>query len=158
MYPEADWDNWDTIRDMILRDRALNNNLLTWTEMNVFGKSGIGNESVYNSGYALSKYLALKYGPSSLKNIMISLSKPFNYSINKAMKQATGVDGRKIYKDFVSVLNARYETLSKSVSNNIKKGKVVEEDGTSNLFPIWYLSAGMGMAKFCLISQTAPTR
>ena len=137
MYPEADWDNWDTIRDMILRDRALNNNLLTWTEMNVFGKSGIGNESVYNSGYALSKYLALKYGPSSLKNIMISLSKPFNYSINKAMKQATGVDGRKIYKDFVSVLNARYETLSKSVSNNIKKGKVVEEDGTSNLFPIW---------------------
>ena len=48
MYPEADWDNWDSIRDMILREQVINNNMLTWNELNTFGKSGIGNESVYN--------------------------------------------------------------------------------------------------------------
>ena len=52
MYPDADWDNWDSIRDMILRDRTLNNKNLNWSEINSFGKSGIGNESVYNTGYA----------------------------------------------------------------------------------------------------------
>jgi len=137
MYPGADWDNWDSIRDMILRDRTLNNNLLTWTEMNVFGKSGIGNESVYNSGYALSKYLAVKHGPSALKNIMTSLSKPFNSSINKAIKEAIGIEGREVYDDFISVLNIRYDSLSNSVLNNIKKGTIIEENGTSNLFPAW---------------------
>ena len=137
MYPGADWDNWDSIRDMILRDRTLNNNLLTWTEMNVFGKSGIGNESVYNSGYALSKYLAVKHGPSALKNIMASLSKPFNSSIDKAIKEAIGIEGREVYDDFISVLNIRYDSLSNSVLNNIKKGTIIEENGTSNLFPAW---------------------
>ena len=137
MYPGADWDNWDSIRDMILRDRTLNNNLLTWTEMNVFGKSGIGNESVYNSGYALSKYLAVKHGPSALKNIMASLSKPFNSSIDKAIKEAIGIEGREVYDDFISVLNIRYDSLSNSVLNNIKKGTIIEQNGTSNLFPAW---------------------
>ena len=137
MYPGADWDNWDSIRDMILRDRTLNNNLLTWTEMNVFGKSGIGNESVYNSGYALSKYLAVKHGPSALKNIMASLSKPFNSSIDKAIKEAIGIEGREVYDDFISVLNIRYDSLSNSILNNIKKGTIIEENGTSNLFPAW---------------------
>ena len=137
MYPGADWDNWDSIRDMILRDRTLNNNLLTWTEMNVFGKSGIGNESVYNSGYALSKYLAVKHGPSALENIMASLSKPFNSSIDKAIKEAIGIEGREVYDDFISVLNIRYDSLSNSVLNNIKKGTIIEQNGTSNLFPAW---------------------
>ena len=37
MYDDADWDHWDTHRDMILRDRSINNNLLTFDEMNTFG-------------------------------------------------------------------------------------------------------------------------
>ena len=41
MYPDADWDNWDTIRDMILRDQILNGNSLSWQEINTFGKRGI---------------------------------------------------------------------------------------------------------------------
>ena len=47
MYDNADWDSWDTHRDMILRDRFLNNSVLTIDEMNTFGKTGIGNESIY---------------------------------------------------------------------------------------------------------------
>jgi len=137
MYPGADWDNWDTIRDMILRDRILNNKMLTWREMNTFGKSGIGNESVYNAGFALSRYLSVKYGPESLEKIMVSLSKPFNYSINKGVKDATGKNGKRVYQEFVTVLNSRYKTLTKSVMENEVKGEIILENGTTNLFPTW---------------------
>ena len=137
MYPGADWDNWDSIRDMILRDRILNNNMLSWRQMNTFGKSGIGNESVYNAGFALARYLAVKYGPESLEKIMTSLSKPMNYSINRGIKDATGNEGKSVYNDFVTVLNTRYETLTKSVLLHERKGKVIHDKGTANLFPVW---------------------
>ena len=57
MYDGADWDHWDTHRDMILRDRAIHDNLLSFTEMNTFGKKGIGNESTYNAGFDLTRYI-----------------------------------------------------------------------------------------------------
>ena len=137
MYPGADWDNWDSVRDMILRDRILNDNMLSWREMNTFGKSGIGNESVYNAGFALSRYLSVKYGPESLMKIMASLRKPMNYSINKGMKDGTGIDGKQVYDEFVTVLETRYETLALSVLENEVKGQIIQEKGTANLFPIW---------------------
>ena len=137
MYPGADWDNWDSIRDMILRDRIMTNNMLSWREMNTFGKSGIGNESVYNAGFALSKYLAVKYKPEILKEIMISLSKPFNYSINNAIKDATGKNGEQVFSDFLSVLETRYNELSSTIVKNSYNGRIIENKGTSNLFPVW---------------------
>ena len=127
MYPGADWDNWDSIRDMILRDRTLNNNLLTWTEMNVFGKSGIGNESVYNTGYAFTRYIAVKYGHDTFKKILSSLSKPFNYSVSKAIKDATAKDGKAIFNDLkfnkknikIITFNSLTTELCKKYNSNI---------------------------------------
>ncbi len=137
MYDGASWDNWDTTRDMILRDRVLNGRLLSWAEMNTFGKSGIGNESVYNAGYAFCRYMAVKYGPESLKIIMEALSSPINGFVNKAVKKGTGVDGPKLYKQFKSVLQKRYEILTKDIGENELRGKIIEENGTANLFPKW---------------------
>ena len=137
MYSGADWDHWDTTRDMILRDQVLYGKVLSWNEINTFGKSGIGNESVYNSGFAFSKYIASKYSEKSFRKIMHSLSSPFNYSIRKAIKDATGMDGKKLYKDYVSLLQQRYRTLtppSRIYDQNIR---FVEDKGTANLYPKW---------------------
>jgi hypothetical protein len=71
MYDGADWDHWDTHRDMILRDRSINNKLLTFDQMNTFGKKGIGNESTYNAGFALTRYISYKFGSATLKKIML---------------------------------------------------------------------------------------
>ncbi|MBE59795.1 MAG: hypothetical protein CMG40_00825, partial [Candidatus Marinimicrobia bacterium] len=98
---------------------------------------GIGNESVYNAGFALSKYLSVKYGSESLKKIMASLSKPMNYSINKGMKYGTGKEGKKVYDEFVTVLETRYETLTQSVLENEVKGRIIQDNGSANLFPTW---------------------
>ena len=137
MYSGADWDNWDSIRDMILRERVINNNMLSWDELNTFGKSGIGNESVYNTGYAFSKYLVITYSSEILEKIMKYLSKPRNFSINKAIKSATGKNGEEVYKEFFKVLKKRYETLAKSVLLNEKNGEIIIDEGTANLHPIW---------------------
>ena len=137
MYPNADWDNWDSIRDMILREQVINNNMLSWSELNTFGKSGIGNESVYNTGYAFSKYLAITYKPEVLSKIMKFLGKPGNYSINKAIKSATGKSGKEVYNDFSNILLKRYETLSESILLNKKNGHTIIDEGSANLHPTW---------------------
>ena len=137
MYPGADWDNWDSIRDMILRDQVINNNMLSWNELNTFGKSGIGNESVYNTGYAFSKYLVVTYSSDILLKIMQYLSKPGNFSVNKALKSVTGKTGREVYKDFSEVLIKRYETLAVPLTKNINNNKIIIDEGSANLHPAW---------------------
>ena len=137
MYPGADWDNWDTIRDMILRERIINNNMLSWDELNTFGKRGIGNESVYNAGFAFSKYLAAKYSVDIFKKLMFNLSKPTNYSINKAIKNATGRSGEDVYSDFIEVLEKRYNTLIDTVRASKVNGLIIEDEGSANLYPTW---------------------
>jgi hypothetical protein len=137
MFEGADWDHWDSHRDMILRDRTLNDNLLTFTEMNTFGKKGIGNESTYNAGFAFCKYIAEKYGAESLKHIMVELSNPFQFSISKAIEKATGVNGRQLYKDFKFSLEKEYNDLIKFVRSNEVKGEILISNGTANLHPKW---------------------
>ena len=128
MYDGADYDNWDTHRDMILRDRVIHNKLLSFTEMNTFGKSGIGNESTYNAGYALCRYIAVKYGPEKLKMIMDELSNPFQMSINIAIRNATGIGGKELYNDFKLVLEERYDLLTTSVRENEFNGNILISD------------------------------
>ncbi len=53
---------WDSHRDMILRSATLENKLLTYNRMGVYGKNGLGNEMVYNQGYSLTKYMKKKHG------------------------------------------------------------------------------------------------
>ena len=54
---------------MLLRDRVLNNKMYTFNQMGSFGKCGMGNELVYNSGFSLVTYIAENYGESTLKDI-----------------------------------------------------------------------------------------
>jgi len=137
MYQGATFDSWDTHRDMILRDHTINNTLLSFNEMNTFGKKGIGNESTYNSGYALSLYIASKYGESKLKEIARELSRVRSYSIDGTIKRVLGVTGKQLYKDFKATLEKRYEILLDQVSEASVEGKILVHDGTTNLYPKW---------------------
>ena len=114
MYPDADFDFWDSHRDMIVRDRVLNNNLLSFDAMNTFGKRGIGNESTYNQGFLFSQWLSENYGMDVLKKITLSLSNPINYSINHAMRNATGKYGSELFQEWAGEIFLDYtiRTLS----------------------------------------------
>ena len=137
MYDNADWDTWDTHRDMIFRDRYLNDNLLTLAEMNTFGKTGIGNESTYNAGYAFCSFIAENYGSGSLKKIMDELSNPFSFSVFSAIENSIGISAEKLYHDFKNELKKKYSNTSKRIAKNERKGKNLISEGTANLFPVW---------------------
>jgi hypothetical protein len=137
MYQGADWDNWDTHRDMLLRDRVLHGKLLTLTEMNTFGKRGIGNESTYNAGYALTRYIAVKYGPEKLRALLQELSRPLRISVTKAMEKSIGLPGEQLYADFKATLEERYRFLTGTIRGSEVEGRILVADGTANLHPVW---------------------
>ena len=138
MYDDADWDTWDSHRDMILRDRVINNNMLTFNEMNTFGKKGIGNESTYNSGFALSTYIANEYGSAALSDIMGELSSPLQFSINKAIFNVIGRSGDDIYLDFKNSIEAKYNTLVNPIKVMPVQGTRLQSEGTTNIHPKWH--------------------
>lgn len=137
MYHGANWDNWDSHRDMLLRDRILNANMLTFTEINTFGKCGIGNESVYNIGYAFVNYIADLYGSDVLNDIITELSKPFNYSIDKIIEDVTGTRGKDLYSQFIDELSEKYNSRTINLNTNLDNVKVLVDNGTTNLYPNW---------------------
>ena len=137
MYPGANFDFWDSHRDMIVRERILNGNLLSFDAMNSFGKRGIGNESAYNQGFLFSGWLVNKFGKDILKKITQSLSKPYNYSINFAIKEVTGERGDVLYNLWKEELEKYYKENTKIIIDNELKGKVLIEGNTTNLHPVW---------------------
>ncbi len=136
-FKDSDYDIWDTHRDMILRDRTMHNNLLSFPAMCTFGKTGIGNESVYNSGFALTRYIAVKYGPDKIRELMTELAKPAEFSFSDAVHKVLGMSADDLYDQFVLTLKQRYNVLTETVRNNPRSGQIILKEGTTNLYPVW---------------------
>jgi len=137
MYGDADWDTWDSHRDMILRDQALNENLLSFEEIKTFGKCGIGNESIYNTGYAFVNYIAEKFGEETLRSLMNELSNPFQYSIDKVIEKVTGIGGKKLFEQYSTELLEKYQKSTESIIEDDNYIKIIQDNGTTNLYPKW---------------------
>ncbi|MBI65250.1 MAG: hypothetical protein CMG64_03035 [Candidatus Marinimicrobia bacterium] len=135
-YDEIFFDYWDSIRDMLLRDKFYYNSLLTMDEMNFFGKCGIDNELVYNQGYSLVEFIVDQYGEESLKEISESLSNPFNYSVSYAIKDVIGIDSYQLYEQWKAFTNEDYALKIKNI-RDLNNYKIIESEGTSNINPIW---------------------
>lgn len=132
---EFNYDNWDTHRDMILRSYALKNKMLTWNQMGVFDKTSLGNESVYNSGFALVRYLSQKYGEDKLRLINNKLGKLTNFTIDAAFKDVLGKDGNEIYNEWSSFLKSDYKKRVADVEANQVAGEMIVKDGFGNFYP-----------------------
>lgn len=135
MRKEFNYDNWDSHRDMILRSYALDNKMLTWNEMGVFGKTSLGNESVYNSGFALTKYIAQKYGEDKLGKITKALGNFWNFTVDAAFEDVLGKDGNEIYDEWSSFLKSDYKKRSEKVLSNLVTGNEIAKNGFGNFYP-----------------------
>jgi len=148
MRKEFNYDNWDTHRDMILRCYALDGNMLTWNQMGVFGKSSLGNESVYNSGFALTRYMSQKYGEEKLREITYKLGKLTNFTVDAAIRDVLKIDGKQLYNEWKDFLVGDYSARIKKVKDNLSTGEIIVQEGTGNVYPkfspdgkkIYYLS------------------
>ncbi len=137
MRKDFGYDDWDTHRDMILRTYVLNNKMLTWNEMGVFDKNSLGNESVYNSGFALTRYISQKYGEEKLREITRNLSRFTTFTIDKAIKDAIGISGDRLYDEWKAFLKADYSKRMEKVLQNKVEGKIIESEGIGNFHPVF---------------------
>ncbi len=137
MYKEAKFDFWDSHRDMILRDKSMHNEVFSLADMNTFGKKGFGNECTYDHGFAFVEYLVNRFGEDVLHRISQSLKKPYNYSIRKALKDATGRDGLLLHSDWEEQMYQNYSQELATVSGHEVKGFILESEGTTNVHPVW---------------------
>ena len=131
------FDFWDSHRDMILRDRALHLELLTLPEMNTFGKGGIGNESVYNTGFAFTHFLVEQFGETVLEKISLEASKITAISFENAMERAVGLDCWRLFENWNNGISSRYFEQTADIQDNQTRGTIIENEGNSNFYPFW---------------------
>ncbi|RKY88116.1 biopolymer transporter Tol, partial [candidate division KSB1 bacterium] len=131
------YDYWDSHRDMILRVRALNNNLLSLKEIDVFGKGSIGNESTYNQGFSLVKYIAETYGKDALKKLSKELSRFFAITMDKPVRNVLGMSMMELYREWKEKILSEYKENTGIIRKNLIEGEIIEKKGISNLFPRW---------------------
>ncbi len=129
------YDSWDAVRDMILRMYALDDNMLTWNEMSVFGKTSLGNESSYNAGFAFVRYICDRYGDSTLEQISRNLSSLTELTIDGAIQRATGIDGRQLYDEWRAHLRSEYASRVAGIRESLAAGDVIANVGFGNFYP-----------------------
>ncbi|OGU74471.1 MAG: biopolymer transporter Tol [Ignavibacteria bacterium RBG_16_34_14] len=137
MRKEFDYDQWDSHRDMILRSYALDGNMLSWNQMGVFGKTSLGNESVYNSGFALTRYIAQKYGEKKLAEISKALGNFWNFTIDAAFEDAIGKDGNEIYSEWKDFVTKSYFERTTELRTNLITGDTLAKEGFGNFYPVF---------------------
>src|SRR5690606_2487936 len=100
-----DYDRWDTHRDMLLRTRVLAGEELSLAQMGGFySHSSLLRESVYNHGFACTRYLANTYGEDVLRKVSAALGKWKNWNVERAIRDATGKPAGDVYADWMSTL------------------------------------------------------
>ena len=130
------YDYWDSQRDMILRSYVLDNDMLSWNEMGQFSSiTSLKAESIYNSGFALVRYISKFYGENKLRAITENLGDLINFSVDKAIKKATGKDGSELYEEWKTYLRNDFNEKIKGVKENIIEGEIIEKKGFANYFP-----------------------
>ncbi len=132
---ELEYDAWDAHRDMILRMYALDNDMLSWNEMSVFGKTSLGNESSYNAGFAFVRYIGQKYGDDKLLEISKNLSSLTAVTIDKAIGDAVGINGGDLYNEWRDFLRKDYAARTQGISANRVEGKIFGSTGFGNFYP-----------------------
>ncbi|MGD8306615.1 MAG: biopolymer transporter Tol [Ignavibacteria bacterium] len=135
MRPEFNYENWDSHRDMILRSYALDGNMLTWNQMGLLGKTSLGSESVYNSGYALTSYIAQKYGESKLREITFALGDLGTFTIDAALERTIGKNGNQLYDEWRNYITEYYKERIAPVLSNLVKGDIIADEGFGNFYP-----------------------
>lgn len=136
-HPTLTYDFWDTHRDMVLRMAIFEDRLLSWEEMAVFGKTSLGNESSYNAGYSIVKYIAESYGTDKLEKISRALSSFPRVTIDGAIEDVLGLSGEKLYAEWRAVMAARYEEMRRSIGE-AREGMVAVEGGFGDFYPAYH--------------------
>ncbi|MDQ3019063.1 MAG: biopolymer transporter Tol [Bacteroidota bacterium] len=130
------YEYWDSHRDMILRSYIVDGNLMSWGEMGQFSSiTSLKAESIYNLGFSLTRFIAEKYGEDKLRQISENLGDFLNFSMDRAVKKALGIDGKQLYNEWKEYLKKDYDARLVDVKKNLIDGVIIEEEGFANYNP-----------------------
>lgn len=135
--PQLSYDFWDSHRDMILRMYALDSSMLSWNEMSHFGKTSLGNESSYNAGFHLTRYISRTYGHDAIPAISRALAGPAIVTIDQAIEQVIGKSGQALYDEWRDSVTADYRRRVEPVLRNRVEGERIAEEGFGNFHPVF---------------------
>lgn len=128
-------DFWDTHRDMLLRTAVLADSLLSYQEMNVFGKNSLGNERVYNQGFALTLYLSRRYGEATVARLARAMRSPFRLTFDGAVRKVLHKSAEQLYEEWASFLAETYSVALRNLRQNTVEGQIIYGKGIANLHP-----------------------
>ncbi len=128
-------DYWDTHRDMLLRTAVLADSLLSLNQMGVFGKDGLGNERVYNQGFALTLYIARTYGEEAVARLTRALRSPFALTFSAACRKVLHKSERELYEEWRQFLKTKYEHATAGLRAALVEGDLAWTKGVANLHP-----------------------
>lgn len=130
------YDTWDSHRDMLLRTQFLGEKAFSLAEMGSFlSKTSLGRESVYNHGFAFTRYLAQRFGEDVLRRISEALARHSN--VEGAIEAATGISGTQVHREWVHDLTTAYTEATREIRNTETPHEVIEPKGFFNFFPRW---------------------
>ena len=129
---DFDYDRWDAHRDMLLRTQVLAGEELTLPEMGGFySHNSLERESVYNHGFAFTRYLADRFGEDAVRQISASLGQWTNLNFEQAAADAFGVRGDELYDDWMETLRQHYLVTAREQTAY----EVIEGEGFHNYWP-----------------------
>lgn len=134
-HPDLLYDRWDSHRDMILRCAILDDRVLSWEEMAVFGKTSLGNEQSYNAGYSFVAYIAEKYGVEKVREISRNLGSVHRLTVGGAIEAVLGKSGEALYEEWKDAQRARYQAVVEKIGLQRIEGELIEEEGFGNFYP-----------------------
>ncbi len=130
------YDDWDSHRDMLLRTRVIAGEQLPLEDMGGFySQTSLLRETTYNQGFAFTRYLARRFGEEILMEISQSLGKWKNWNVERAIKDATGIAGKKVYEQWINELQSSYREEVSDLLPNLVQGSIIEHEGASNFYP-----------------------
>lgn len=132
----AHFDSLDSHREMILREAALSGGLLTLDRMGSFNGDGRQAEMVYNHGYSLASYIAMKYGADKLPALLRETRRPEVFTFDAACRTALGISADELHRDWAAALIARC-TATRDSLGPLVEGKLFRRGGFLNEFPVW---------------------
>lgn len=134
MMDDLNYDYWDSHRDMLFRTNLMADTHHSLEAMGTFSsKTSMERELVYNMGFDFIQYLSDTYGEESVVNISRAFSERGVYDVRKAIKEATGKDGRDVYNDWIALRKAHYQEQLADVTES--EFEYIEDGGFFNFYP-----------------------
>ena len=128
-------DSWDTHRDMLLRMATLEDDLLSYEGMGVFGKDQYHSEMVYNHGFAFLRYVDERFGSQAVRDM--TEKRPL-VNFKSSVKKATGVSAKQLYRDWSAHLAETYGQVQSGIeAAGLREGETLVDVGSMDFHPMY---------------------